>query len=208
MVGPCRSAAPANCRNGSTTGTCRRPRSTTGTSRICSGCFPAMTSMCAARRRLPPPQNARSRFAVIRRPGGRPRGASIFGPDLPTATTPTHHPEISAGSRAYVPQPVRRAPAVSDRRKLRRHVRDRRDAPAGRPGRDPPVAGPSRGMAGWSSHRPASGRRIRGRSHLAAWSARTRDHPLAPQTAVAGTPRQHVAHLQDPSRCDADAGRR
>ena len=40
------------------------------------------------------------------------------------------HPEVPARSRADLPQHVRRAPAVSDRRQLRRHLRDRRDAAA------------------------------------------------------------------------------
>ena len=51
----CGSAAPASCRNGSTTGTCRRPRSTTVTSRTCSASFPATTSTPGARPNSPPP---------------------------------------------------------------------------------------------------------------------------------------------------------
>ena len=51
----CRSAAPASCRNGSTTGTCRRRRSTTGTCRTCSVCSPGTTSTCAARPSSRPP---------------------------------------------------------------------------------------------------------------------------------------------------------
>ena len=60
-------------------------------------------------------------------------------------------PEISARSRAYLSQHVRRAPAVSDRRQLRRHVGDRRDAAAVRRRRDSPVAGASRRVAGRST---------------------------------------------------------
>ena len=51
----CRSAAPASCRNGSTTGTCRRRRSTTGTCRTCSASSPGTTSTCAARPNSRPP---------------------------------------------------------------------------------------------------------------------------------------------------------
>ena len=51
----CRSAAPASCRNGSTTGTCRRRRSTTGTCRTCSASFPGTTSTSAARPNSRPP---------------------------------------------------------------------------------------------------------------------------------------------------------
>ena len=51
----CRSAAPASCRNGSTTGTCRRRRSTTATCRTCSASFRGTTSTCAARPNSRPP---------------------------------------------------------------------------------------------------------------------------------------------------------
>ena len=44
------------------------------------------------------------------------------------------HPEVPARSGADVSEHVRRAPAVSDRRQLRRHLRHRRDAAAGRRG--------------------------------------------------------------------------
>ena len=50
-----RSAAPASCRNGSTTGTCRRRRSTTATCRTCSASFPGTRSTSAARPNSRPP---------------------------------------------------------------------------------------------------------------------------------------------------------
>ena len=97
-------------------------------------------------------------------------------------------PEVPARPRAHVPQHVRRAPAVSDRRQLRRHVGHRRDAAAVRRGRDSPVAGASRGVAGRSRHRAESARRIRDRSDLEARRARARDDSFAARTAAARAP--------------------
>ena len=84
-----RSAAPASCRNGSRTGTCRRRRSTTGTCRTCTASFPGTTSTCAARRNSPPRSSARSRFAATRPRAGPPPGGSTSGRGWATATAPT-----------------------------------------------------------------------------------------------------------------------
>jgi alpha-L-fucosidase 2 len=51
----CGSAAPASCRNGSTTGICRRPKSTIDTCRTCSAFFPGTTSTSVARPNSLPP---------------------------------------------------------------------------------------------------------------------------------------------------------
>ena len=118
------------------------------------------------------------------------------------------HPEIPARPRAHVPQHVRRAPAVSDRRQLRRDVGDRGDAPAGRRGRNSPVAGTARGVAGRSGHRAESARRIRDRSELEAWGARARDDSFAARTPAARAPRYDAPHVRHHGRRDADAGRR
>ena len=118
------------------------------------------------------------------------------------------HPEVPARPRAHLSQHVRRAPAVSDRRQLRRHLRDRRDAAAGRRGRDSPAAGAARGVARRSRHGSASARRVRDRSRLEARRARARDHSFAARTAAARAPRQHAAHVRHHARRDADAGRR
>ena len=118
------------------------------------------------------------------------------------------HPEVPARPRAHLSQHVRRAPAVSDRRQLRRHVGSRRDAVAVRRGRDSTVAGASGGVAGRSRHGPESARRVRGRSGVAARRTRARDHSVVARTAAACAPRQHAAHLRDRARCNAHAGRR
>ena len=106
------------------------------------------------------------------------------------------HPEVPARSRAHLPEHVRRAPAVSDRRQLRRHVRHRRDAAAVRRGRDPPAAGAARGVAGRSRHGPESAAADSRSICLEARRARARDHSFAARTAAARAPRQHAAHVR------------
>ena len=56
-------------------------------------------------------------------------------------------PEVPAQSRADLSEHVRRAPAVPDRRQLRRRVGHRRDAAAVRRGRDPAAARAAVGVA-------------------------------------------------------------
>ena len=150
----CRSAAPASCRNGWRTGTCRRPRSTIATCRICTASIPGTTSTSAARRSSPPPSNARWRSAAT----GHRLGDGLADQPLGAARRRRprlRHPEVPARPRAHLPQHVRRASAVPDRRQLRRHRGDRRDAAAERRRRDPPAAGAARRVAGRPSHRPA-----------------------------------------------------
>ena len=60
-------------------------------------------------------------------------------------------------------QPVRRPPAVPDRRQLRRHRRRRRDAGAEPRRRDPPAAGAALGVAERPRARHPPARRLRGR---------------------------------------------
>ena len=63
-------------------------------------------------------------------------------------------------------QPVRRPPAVPDRRQLRRHRRHRRDAGAEPRRRDPPAAGAALGVAERQRARHPPARRLRGRPRL------------------------------------------
>ena len=119
------------------------------------------------------------------------------------------HPEVPARPRTHLPEHVRRASAVSDRRQLRRHLGNRRDAAAVRRRRDPPAAGAARGVAGTAAS-PAC--RARGGFEIdLTWKqrrARARDRSFAARTAAACAPRRHVAHLRDLARSNAHAGRR
>ena len=118
------------------------------------------------------------------------------------------HPDVSARPGTHVPQHVRRASAVSDRRQLRRHGGHRGDAGAVRRGRDPPAAGAAGRVAGRPGHRATRARRIRDRPDVEQRRARARDGSVAARTAAAGASRRHAAHLPHSARRDGHAGRR
>ena len=84
-------------------------------------------------------------------------GAAVRrGPGPRAAGVPAH------GQHAR--EPVRQPPAVPDRRQLRRHRGDRRDAAPEPRGDDSPPARAADGLAGRQRARPARARRLRGRS--------------------------------------------
>ncbi len=76
------------------------------------------------------PRGRRSKRAATKRPAGRSPGASTCGRGCTTATARTPSLELLLSPDRSYPEPVRRAPAVPDRRKLRRHRGDRRNAVA------------------------------------------------------------------------------
>ena len=116
--------------------------------------------------------------------------------------------QVPARPRTHLPQHVRRASAVSDRRQLRRHLGNRRDAVAVRRWRDPPAAGAARRVACRPNHRPQSAQRIRDRPDVEQRRARARDRSFAARTAAACASRRHAAHFPDLARSNAHAGRR
>ena len=93
--------------------------------------------------------------------------------------------ETQIQGRRHLPQPVRRSPAVPDRRQLRRHGGDRRDAAAEPARRGPPAAGAARGVGHGVGARPARPRRLHGGHALEGREARVRGHQ--------GGPRRHGA---------------
>ena len=118
----CRSAAPASCRNGSTTGTCRRPRSHHRHVSHLYGLFPGRDIDV---RRTPALAAARQALARDpRRPGDRMGHRMAHQPvGAPgRRRSRLRDPEVPAQPRTDLPEPVRRAPAVPDRRQLRRRV--------------------------------------------------------------------------------------
>ena len=82
---------------------------------------------------------------------------------------------VPAVARPLVPEPVRRAPALSDRRELRGHGSHRRDAAAVSRRHASPVAGAAEGVASGTGHRAAGTRRLRGRSRVAGRDTAPRD---------------------------------
>ncbi len=84
-----RLARRANCRNGSTTGTCKRRRFIIATSRICTACTPAARFRPVARPSWRPRCANHWRFAATTPPAGAWAGGSTSGPGCSTAITPT-----------------------------------------------------------------------------------------------------------------------
>ena len=106
-----------------------RRRSITATSRTSSACTPAARSTRSSRPSWPAPSGAPSRCAAITAPAGRWAGRSTCGRACWTATTPTAWCSISSpwwiptrssmsAGRRGVRQPVRRPPALPDRRQF------------------------------------------------------------------------------------------
>ena len=107
-------------------------------------------------------------------------------------------------ARAHVPEHVRRAPAVPDRRQLRGHGGHGRDAAAVARRRDRPAAGAAEGVADGQGHRAARARRLRRRSRVAGRHAAARDDSLDVGHDGQASVGHGRAHRHDEARRRAD----
>ena len=161
-----RSARPVSSRNGSTTGTCRRRTCTTATSRTCTRCIP---SEQITLRGTPALAAAARKSLEIR--GDDATGWGLgwrlnLWARLQDGSTRTASSNGLLRPGPHLSEHVRRAPAVPDRRQLRRHRRHRGDAAAEPRRRIELLPAPAEGVADRRGQRAARARRLRGRHQL------------------------------------------
>ena len=184
----CGSAPAATSRSGSPTGW--SPSATTGTSPTCTACTPATRS----------PSGARPSCAEAARRTLELRGDDGTGWSL--AWKINFWARLEDGARAHKlvrdlvtngparAEHVRPAPAVPDRRQLRRHLRHRRDAAAEPQRRAAPAARAAVRLADRERHGSARSGRIHGRHHVerepGATSSLSRPTATAPSSCAPG----------------------